>query len=73
MKLKVYKQETLVFDLDSEVDSFDKVEELQKKLGDEDVELVTIQFVDNMSLSKVNDFMSDVDPSKIVMQTIKLK
>ena len=73
MFIKIFKNENLLFDLDSNKITQEQSVDLLEKLKDEKVESTKFEFVDNMSLNDVNEFLLNPVHEKVLTQTLILK
>jgi hypothetical protein len=73
MNIKIFKQEELLFDVNSNDMTEEKKNDLVLKLEKEIVESVKIEFIDGMTLDGINDFMLNPEHCKVLTQILVLK
>ena len=73
MFVKIFKNEQLLFDIDSNKITEEQSNDLFEKLKDEKVESIKLEFINNMSFNDVSKFMLDPTNEKVLTQTLVLK
>ena len=73
MLVKIFKNEQLLFDIDSDNLTEKQSNDLFEKLRDEKVESIKLEFINNMSFNDVSKFMLDPTNEKVLTQTLVLK
>ena len=67
MLVKIFKNEQLLFDIDSDNLTEKQSNDLFEKLKDEKVESIKLEFINNMSFNDVSKFMLDPTNEKVLI------